>query len=403
TVSVSSLYDGSRLSDLHLHRLPAPFALVPSMLRMRGVGLRAKWSNRRASLLAMRLGPPDVDQLDGLAGDVLLHRLGVAPAFVDWFWRSLSLTILNVPLERVSGGALMRCFAQLIGHDDWCFGMPKAGLGDLFAPAARERLDSWGALRLHTRVQTLLARDGACTGVELDDGSHIEARHVVCALPPAETAAVQPSAWSRDPWVRDARTFEASEYVSVYQWFDRRVTDRSFWTRTWSRTDLTSDYYDLTTLRGLPPERGSLIATNLIHTQRLPPLDDEQILDRTFAELAEVAPEAMAARRVHARIHRIPLAIPCPTPGSERRRPACASPVPGLLLAGDWTRTDLPASMESAVRSGFLAAEELLRREGRPRTIARPPPRTSGLAGVLRRRHARQCGLRRSTLATWSL
>ena len=395
-----TLFDGERCSDLHLHRLPAPFAIVPSMLRTRGVSFSAKWSNRRVSLLGLRLDERDVDALDHLSGDELLHRLGVAREFVDWFWRSLSLTILNVPLERCSAGALMRCFAQLIGHDDWCFGFPRTGLGELFAPEAQQRLDACDALRLNAPVRSLIASEGVCIGAELVDGRRIEARHTVCALPPAETASIQPADWAHEAWVRAARSSEPSEYVSVYLWFDRRVSERAFWTRTWSPRHLTSDYYDLAQLRGYPADRGSLIATNIIHSQRWPALSDEDILASTIRELAAVAPAAASARQLHARIHRIPLAIPSPVPGSERQRPPCVTTVPRLLLAGDWTRTELPASMESAVRSGFLAAEEVLAREGRPRRIARPPPATSGLAGLLRRRHARQWGLRRSTLAT---
>jgi 15-cis-phytoene desaturase len=87
----------------------------------------------------------------------------------------------------------------------------------------------------------------------------------------------------------------------------------------------------------------------------------------------------------HARVHRIPMAIPCPTPGTERRRPHVHTPVPGLVLAGDWVRTHLPCTMESAVRSGWLAAEQILSTTGRPHRIALAPRAPDGLAGLVRR------------------
>jgi uncharacterized protein with NAD-binding domain and iron-sulfur cluster len=86
----------------------------------------------------------------------------------------------------------------------------------------------------------------------------------------------------------------------------------------------------------------------------------------------------------HAAIHRIPMAIVCPTPGFERMRPATRTAIGRLFLAGDWTRTELPSSMESAARSGFLAAEAVLADLGRREPIALGPREADGLAGLLR-------------------
>ena len=374
-----------RCTDLHLYPLPAPLGLLPAMVRERNTDWRAKASNLRASLFAMRFDEADVDGLDGLSGEELLRRLRVHPRFMDWYWRTLSMTLLNVPLERCSAAALMRCYAQLIGHSDYCFGFPRGGLADLFVPEAARRLAARGALRTRARVQRLLARNGRCVGAVLEDGTPVEAGHVVCALPPAEAAAIQPGEWRGVAPFSAARTFEPSQYISVYLWFHERLTTRQFWSRSWSSTTLNYDFYDLATIRAEPPGRGSLIASNIIYSQRLDPLDDAGIIAQTRRELAEFAPAAASATPWHSRVHRIPMGVPCPVPGSERQRPTNATSIPGLLVAGDWTRTALPASMESAVRSGWLAAEEILRDAGHPRTIAVPPPATTGIAALLRR------------------
>jgi 15-cis-phytoene desaturase len=80
-------------------------------------------------------------------------------------------------------------------------------------------------------------------------------------------------------------------------------------------------------------------------------------------------------------IHRIRAAIPQPRPGTETLRPATRTAVSGLLLAGDWTDTAVPCSMESAARSAALAAGAILGRQ-----LARPAPESHGLVGLLRRR-----------------
>ena len=97
-------------------------------------------------------------------------------------------------------------------------------------------------------------------------------------------------------------------------------------------------------------------------------------------EIAAFVPEAAQARVVHAVVNRIPMVIPCPLPGSESARPA-----PCAALAGDWTRTGLPCSMESAACSGFMAAEEILQTRG----IALPVRPADGLAGLVQKLRSR--------------
>ena len=106
----------------------------------------------------------------------------------------------------------------------------------------------------------------------------------------------------------------------------------------------------------------------------------------TRRELASAAPASADARLLHADVHHVPMAIPCPYVGTERQRPVMKTASPGVFLAGDWTRTRLPCSMESAVRSGFLAAEACLAHVGEQRSIAKEPRPNDGLAGWMQRR-----------------
>jgi 15-cis-phytoene desaturase len=120
-------------------------------------------------------------------------------------------------------------------------------------------------------------------------------------------------------------------------------------------------------------------------------MGNDEIVAATQREIARYLPQAAQARVVHAVVNRIPMVIPCPLPGSESLRPA-ARVSASVSIAGDWTNTGLPCSMESAVRSGWLAAEEVLRAAGQPRALALPLRPNDGLAGLvqkLRRRAAR--------------
>jgi hypothetical protein len=211
---------------------------------------------------------------------------------------------------------------------------------------------------------------------ELAGGQRLSAPAAVLALPPDALAGVAPPAW-RDGAPQAAARLEPCPYVSAYLWFDRRLGPDRFWARIWRPGDLNTDFHDLANIRGWPPEAPSLIASNAIHVHAA--LSDDEVIDRTRREIADFAPAAGQARVRHAAVHRVPMAIPCPLPGTESARARADTPFENLWLAGDWTRTALPASMESAARSGALAAERVAAAHGRQGSFAEPLPKAEGL------------------------
>jgi len=358
---------------------------MPSLLKIPQVSLRDVASNARLLWRVMRLRNTDVLRLDSEDAETVLRRWGVSARFIDWYWRTVSMAIMNVPLQACSAGALLGFFRYMVGVGGYQVGLPAEGLGDLFAPSALRRIESQGSdVRLRSRIVRLLEDGNRVSGVELSNRTRINARHVVSALPPTELSVVLPQSWPAQHAVfKDLSKFAPSRYISTYLWFDRKLTHERFWAKVWSPRTLNYDFYDLSNIRAGATARGSLIASNIIHSDRADALGDDEIVAATQAEIGEFLPQVAQARLLHARVHRIPMAIPAPHPGNERLRPSQATPVEGLFLAGDWTDTGLPASMESAIRSGWLAAEEVLASAGRPCTIALPLPRMQGFVRLL--------------------
>jgi hypothetical protein len=344
-----TLADGARAVVLRHRRLPPPFSLLPDLVSQSGLSLRDLWSNNGPTWTAMKFGEEDVPALDRWSALDYLRATGVTEPMIDWFWRFAALSVMNVPLERCSAAALMRVHSQLIGHRRIHFGFPAVGLNELFAPQAARII---GRVVTGAEVVALDAR-----GVTLADGTKIGADHVVDTRPPER--------------------LEPSPYISCYLWFDRKLTRERFWAQLGALERLNTDFYDLSNIRRGWSGRASVIASNIIYSHRAHDLNDDEIIERTQREIARFVGEG---RVVHAVVNRIPMVIACPVPGSESARPA-----PSAAMAGDWMRTGLPSSMESAVRSGWLAAEEVLRLAGRPRRIALEMRPTEGLAGLVRR------------------
>lgn len=360
------------------HRpLPPPLSLLPDFLRAPGLAWRDFVSNNRPTWRAMTFTETDVEKLDHRTGLEYLAAAGVSEAMIDWFWKLATMAVMNTPLERVSAAAMLRVHGFMIGHRGLHFGFPAVGLGDLYTEQARAAIESaGGSVRLASRVTAVGSADGRHRVTCGDEA--FTAAHCVLALPPAELGALLPG-------IAAAGAFEPSPYISTYLWFDRRVVDECFWALLWSPTRLNYDFYDLARIRPQWRGRGSVLACNLIYSHRAHALTDEAIVGATLREIAEFAPAVREAKLLHADVHRIPMAIALPAAGTESKRPETRTALPGLFLAGDWTRTGMPSSMEGAAFSGYRAAEALLLDLGRSARLAQPLREPDGLARLARK------------------
>jgi 15-cis-phytoene desaturase len=360
--------------------------LVQPASAARAVSLRDRISNVPLMWLAMRLAEPDFLELDRISAADLLKSYGVTARLRDGFWESACMSFMNVPLSECSAGALLRVYAQLIGHRGHRFGFADCALADLFVPAAiRTIRGAGGEIHLRAKVVALSQREGRVAGVILEDGTRIRAPRCVIAVTPGALAEVLPAKYRARPPFAGLDEFKPSPDISVYLWLDRKLGRDRFWTCVGSESSLNRDFYDLSNIRRGWSRRASVVASNIIYSHRAEEMSDEEIVSATQRELVQTQPAAEGARILHSSVHRIPMAIPCPLPGTEEQRPPSVTPIPGLLLAGDWTRTGLPSCMESAVRSGWLAAEAIWASVGRPCRLAlasRPP---QGIAGAVQR------------------
>jgi squalene-associated FAD-dependent desaturase len=377
--------DEPRPADIRMRRIPAPFHVVPSLIAAPQVSLLDLASNYKVLWQVTHMNEDEHLRLDGIDAERHLRDMGVTERCIDWFWRSACMSIMNVPLEKCSAGALLRFFRFMMGVSGYQVGFAKIGLGELFAPgAARFIREHGGQVLTGTAASAIRDADGAATGVQLADGTTLAATAVIGAVPPHELAALLPRPWQDQHQVfGDLTRFAPSPYVSTYLWFDRKLTDEKFWARVWAPGNLNYDSYDLANIRPEWASRPSVIASNILHSHEADGLSDDEIIAITLRELGEYLPEISDARLRRARVHRIPMGVPAPYPGTERLRPPTKTPVEHLYLAGDWIDTQLPPSMESAVRSGYLAAEAVLEKLGRPRTIAIAPPAAEGLVRLV--------------------
>ena len=382
-----TVMDGARADEGRLDQVPAPLHFWPALLRRPGASLPEVARNLPALLFALQVDERDVLDLDAFSAAEALRRLGAPEHSLATLWSFIARSILNVPLERCSAGSMFRLCRFLLCRRGPRFGHADRGLGDVFSEAAAAFIQRAGSgVRLGTRVQEIMAPRGDLQVVRLSDGRTLSTKNLVVALPAPALLEILPEPWiGSEPAFAGLTRFEAVPYVSVFLWLDRKVTERRLWARAFRAADFGCDFYDLSNIFRGYGDRPSLIAANIIYSHRVHSLDDDQIAEGIRRELGENIPAAREARVVRQSVRRIPLAIHAPYPGTERLRPKAAITIPGLFLAGDWTATGLPSSMESAARSGWLAAEQVLARCGRSRTLAQPVPGPDLIPGLYAR------------------
>jgi uncharacterized protein with NAD-binding domain and iron-sulfur cluster len=175
----------------------------------------------------------------------------------------------------------------------------------------------------------------------------------------------------------DIEQVDASPITGVHLWFDRPIMP-------YEHAVLVGRLSQWVFHRGGDADgSGHYYQVVVSASRNLAGRDRSEIVDEVCRELASIWPEAAAARRLHARVVTEQSAVFSVQPGLEKIRPAQEITVPGLLVAGDWTSTGWPATMEGAVRSGYVAAETILQSLGRPQRILVPDLPRGMLARLL--------------------
>ena len=220
------------------------------------------------------------------------------------------------------------------------------GLTRLVDPAARDFLAARGG-----RVVTGTAVEAAGPGgVTLADGTTLPTDAVVLALPPQRVVAVSPAALAADPGLG------ASPIVNVHVWYDRPVMDEPFT----AIVDSPVQWIFNRTVMGGGDGRAHHLAISISGAREEVEVPRAELAEAMRAELEHLVPARPRGHRPGHAVVKEPQATFAAAPGQAARRPGPATPLERVALAGAWTATGWPATMEGAVRSGIAAARHVL-------------------------------------------
>jgi squalene-associated FAD-dependent desaturase len=298
-----------------------------------------------------------------------LVRHRQTPRTVDRFWGLVLTSALNETPERIGLRYARKVFVDgFLGHRrGFEVQLPAVPLGRLYGDELQDWLQQHQVkLRLQCGARVLTIADGRVQQVELRQGEPIQADWYLATVPFDRLLDLLPvSVVEAEATFRNLKRLETSPITSVHLWYDRPIMDLP-------HVVLVDCAGQWVFQRGEVGNGEHYVQVVVSAARQFRGLGHEEVQRRIVTEMATLFPAATQAALRRARVVTEHAATFSAVPGVDRWRPAQQSPLPNLFLAGDWTATDWPATMEGAVRSGYLAAEALLRHKGQSVKLVQP-------------------------------
>jgi zeta-carotene desaturase len=357
--NLTFLEPGGRASIIGPSGLPAPMHTAPAFLRAACLDVSDKLAISRAMMALAPALPVDRGEsfLDWL------KRHGQTAQAIDRFWKTILVSALNEDLDRVSVPYAAQVVREsfLKSAAAGRMGVPTVPLTELYSAAGEYIRARGGEIRFRAGIESF-AGQGSAVHVAAD-GQQEAFDYLVMAVPFDILARMLPEGSEAAPLAAKLTHFTTSPITGIHLWFDREITgldhavllDRTIqWMFHKSR---------LLESRERSREKGSGSYVELVVScsRSLIEKSKTEIVEMALREAQEFFPDARAAKLVKSTVIKEVNATYSPGPGMDQYRPAADTIWPRVFLAGDWTATGWPATMEGAVRSGYLAAEALSR------------------------------------------
>ncbi len=347
---------GGKVSRLRAGGLPGPLANLGVIARYGHLSLRGKlrllYGMSRLRFAVRKAGGP----LEYETFDSWLRRHGQDDDTIESFWNLITLPALNDDVREVSAdmGAMLFQTALMGDPGKAAIGYPLVGLSSLAGSAAAEFVRSHGGeVRCRAGVDGI-GLGGGPVEVRISGSETISAESCVAALMPSGLLAVLPEERRSDEFFSNASRIETAPIVGVHIWYDRWVMDETFMAVLDSPVQWV---FNVTAMHGEADGGGQHIVISLSGAWKWKNMPKAELREVFEAEAATLFPAAASARATRFLVVKMLDATFRVVPGAARYRLPQRSPEPGLFLAGDWTDTGWPSTMEGAVRSGNRAAD----------------------------------------------
>ena len=385
------LEPGGRASVIAPSALPAPLHTAPAFLRAKCLIFRDKMAIGRAMVALAPSIPPDRGEwfLDWL------KRHGQTEQAIERFWKTILVSALNEDLDQVSVPYAAQVVREsfLKSAAAGRMGIPNVPLTDLYGTTGDYIRARGGEIQFRAGVESFRTE---AFGVSVTtNGQEQKFDYLVLAVPFDVLGRILPDSASAAPLAAALAQFSTSPITGIHLWFDRQISDLDHavlldrtiqWMFHKSRIiESRVNEARSNEARDNGNGSGSYVELVVSCSRSLVEKSKPEIVDMAVKEAQEFFPAAREAKLLKSTVIKEVNATYSPRPGIDQHRPKPETAWPRVFLAGDWTATGWPATMEGAVRSGYLAAEALARFAGGKRArFLVPDLAPSGLMRLFR-------------------
>lgn len=360
--SLTFLEPGGRASVIGASFLPAPLHTAPAFLRASCLNLVDKLAIAGAMSALAPLTPKDT----GESFLAWLRRHGQTDRAIDRFWKTILVSALNEDVDKVSVPYAAQVVREsfLKSANAGRMGVPTVPLTELYGAAEGYVRARDGEVRYRANIESFRAEFDGVNLLSPDGEAKFD--FAVLAVPFDVLPRILPQTSTGDPLRQILSRLESSPITGVHLWFDREITelehavllDRTIqWMFNKSKLLLERS-------NSYKSSAGNYIELVISSSKTLVEKSRSEIIDLALAEVREFFPQARSANLVKSTVIKEVHATYSPRPGVDNYRPRPETVWPRVFLAGDWTATGWPSTMEGAVRSGYLAAQCVARVAG---------------------------------------
>jgi hydroxysqualene dehydroxylase len=360
-LSIEFRGDRGRRANLFCWPLPSPWHLLSGLIRLKTLS----WADRFRLIYfqkALKDAIKNPASIEHLTVEEWLVKARQSERARRHLWDLIAIATLNEDPRIAAASPFVTVLAQAFFDRRKAsrLGLAAVGLSDLYAQSAKMFIELRdGHVHLKSPVAQLEFSGPRVTGVLLRDGRRLEADWVVSAVAPTAFLRLLPeSVKEAHPSFQKVAKLAFAPIISIHLWFDREISKRLFVGLLDTQIQW---FFNKSKILG-NAARG-YVSLVISGAHGLVDWSETKLLSMALEELRRLFPKARAALLLRSLIIKEHQATLSPTVGSESLRPEHQSPYENFLIAGDWTRTGLPATIESACISGHVCADLVIKKE----------------------------------------
>ncbi len=347
-------------ADFRFSSLPKPFDVAIGMMKFK---LFSFGDRRRMMNVGRYLKKWSVDvehSLVNLTVDQWLKNLGQSDEVCRCFWNPIAVSVMNDLPEHSSALLFARALrAAFFGiRSDSAVLIPTIGQTELYVDAAvgfiRKRN---GIVRTNAEVTEVLIQNERVQGIRLQNGESISSKYVIAAVPSFSLERLIPKESQTQAPFCHLTKFSSAPIISIHLWFDTEFMEQEFvgvigksvqWI--FNRRKIIQE----------SKSGGGYISCVISGAYELIDFSKDKLVEIALNDIQDMYPDSKKAKLIHSVVIKEKRATLADTATIDSYRPEAKTPIDNFYLAGDWTATGLPATIEGAVKSGCTAAELVL-------------------------------------------